>query len=181
VFGAVDRSRYHNVLVIALENALALESMERDADNRPFLYDVISRDAPAAQGFEFHSTEEFIERASSIIRNGCRACVAIHSMCGLNRRGFKHGLRAPDVERLLDPDVLEALRQAGTPGSIPFSNPDLVIWSAWHRRARPYWFALPQGRRGSRLRNQGSDFVEMFVGAARYGASPMRRARPTLA
>jgi len=128
LFGAVDRSPYHNVLVMAAENPLAvLENIECEADNRPFLYDAISRVAPAARCFEFHSAEEFIERARSILTEwlsnlrGCSFHVRFH------RRGFKHGLRTPDVERLLDADVLEALRQAGTPGSISFSDPDFVI------------------------------------------------------
>jgi hypothetical protein len=71
------------------------------------------------------------------------------TLCGhsfhvrLNRRGFKYGLRAPHVERFLDVDVLLALRRAGTLGSS--LSPTRTL-----RRARPYWLALSQGRRGSR-------------------------------
>jgi len=36
-------------------------------------------------------------------------------------------LRTPDAERLLDEALLDALKQAGTPGSISFADPDMVI------------------------------------------------------
>ena len=128
LFGTVDRSPYHNVLVMAVENPLALlESIEREVDSRPFLYDAISRVAPAARCFEFHSAEEFVESARSILTEWLSRLRGHSFHVRVHRRGFKHDLRTPDVERLLDGDVLEALRQAGAPGSISFLDPDFVV------------------------------------------------------
>ncbi len=36
-------------------------------------------------------------------------------------------MRTPDVERLLDDALLDALTQAGTPGAISFTDADAVI------------------------------------------------------
>lgn len=46
--GTVDRSSYHNLLIMAVEDPLLLlEAIERETDNNPALYDAISRVAPA--------------------------------------------------------------------------------------------------------------------------------------
>jgi len=154
-FGTVDRSPYHNVLVMAVDNPAALlEAIEREAVGRPFLYDAISRVAPVARCFEFQSADEFVERAKSILMEWVPRLAERSFHVRLHRRGFRHDLRTPDAERLLDDAVLEALRQAGAPGSISFSDPDVVIaidtiddragvalWSreelAHHRLVRP--------------------------------------------
>jgi len=66
---------------MAVENPLTLlQSIERDADNRAFLYDAVSRVTPAAQCFEFQSMEEFMGRASSIL--GMTFASMSASMCG---------------------------------------------------------------------------------------------------
>lgn len=44
-----------------------------------------------------------------------------------HRRGARHDLTTPDVERSLDETLLEALRKAGAPGAVSFSDPDAVI------------------------------------------------------
>jgi hypothetical protein len=66
--GPIERSRYHNVLVMSVEDPVALlEAIERQTEADPALYDTISRVAPAARSFEFHSTEEFLARAKAIV------------------------------------------------------------------------------------------------------------------
>ncbi len=127
-FGPVERSPYHNVLVMAAADPLALlEGIERETDSKPALYDAIARVAPAMRCFEFGSAEEFEHRARSIVvewlprLRGCSFHVRLH------RRGSPHDLRTPDVERRLDDALLDALETAGTPGSISFADPDAVI------------------------------------------------------
>lgn len=128
VLGSIDRSPYHNVLVMAVENPLAvLEAIERETDRIPALYDAISRVAPALRSFAFHSAEEFKERAKSVALEWLPRLAGRSFHIRLNRRGFKYDLHTPDTERLLDDALLDALRQAGTPGSISFSDPDMVI------------------------------------------------------
>lgn len=45
----------------------------------------------------------------------------------LHRRGFKGQLSTPEEERFLDDTLLDALKRAGTPGSLAFDDPDAVI------------------------------------------------------
>jgi hypothetical protein len=65
--GPVERRPYHNVLVMAVDDPIALlEAIERQTEADPALYDSISRVAPAMRSFGFHSTEEFLTRAKEI-------------------------------------------------------------------------------------------------------------------
>jgi hypothetical protein len=126
--GDVERSPYHNVLVMAVNNPLALlEALERQTQEIPALYDAISRVAPAMQSFEFNSVEQFRETAQSIVMRWLPRLAGRSSHVRLHRRGFKHNLPTPEAERFLDDALLDALKVAGTPGSISFSNPDAVI------------------------------------------------------
>ena len=127
-FGSVERSPYYNVLVMKIEDPMALlEAIERRTEENPALYDAISRVAPALRAFDFQSAEAFEENAKSIMLEwlprlaGCSFHVRFH------RRGTRHDLQTPDVERFLDDALLGALRQAGAPGTITFTNPDAVI------------------------------------------------------
>ena len=73
-FGAVERSPYHNVLVMRVEDPTALlEAIERKTEENPALYDAISRVAPAMRAIEFYSVEAFSEKVKTICSNGCRA------------------------------------------------------------------------------------------------------------
>lgn len=44
-----------------------------------------------------------------------------------HRRGPGDDLRTPEIERLFDDTLLDALIEAGTPGIVSFSDPDAVI------------------------------------------------------
>ena len=59
-FGPVERSPYHNVLLMRVEDPTALlDAIERGTEENTALYDAISRVAPAMRTVEFHSVEEF--------------------------------------------------------------------------------------------------------------------------
>jgi tRNA(Ser,Leu) C12 N-acetylase TAN1 len=127
-FGSVGHTPYHNTLVMAVENPLTLlNSVEQRANERPALYDAISRVAPAMRSFEFQSAEEFLEKAKSIILEWSPQLAGQSFHVRFHRRGSTHDLRTPDVERFLDDALLEALRGAGAPGAVSFSDPDAVI------------------------------------------------------
>ena len=65
--GKVERSPYHNVLVMKVEDGISLlEAVERKTQESPALYDAISRVAPAARNFEFQSGEEFKGKRCSL-------------------------------------------------------------------------------------------------------------------
>ena len=63
----MERSSYHNVLVMAVANpADLLEEIERCSADDPALYDAISRVAPASRCFDFATAQEFCERAKAL-------------------------------------------------------------------------------------------------------------------
>ena len=126
--GPVERSPYHNVLLMAVEDPIALlEAIERQTEIDPALYDAISRVAPAMRSFEFHSTEDFLAAAKQIALEWLPHLAGRSFHVRLHRRGSRQNLRSPDVERNLGEALLEALKEAGTPGTLSFSDPDAVI------------------------------------------------------
>ena len=67
-YGPVDRSPYHNVLVMRVEDPTALlEAIERKTEINTALYDAISRVAPAMRTVDFHSIEEFKKKITSVL------------------------------------------------------------------------------------------------------------------
>ena len=81
-FGSVGHTPYHNILVMAVENPLALlNSVEQRAKERPALYDAISRVAPAMRSFEFQSAEEFRKKPNQLYSNGRRNWLDSRFMC----------------------------------------------------------------------------------------------------
>jgi len=127
-FGPAGPSPYHNVLVMKVEEPIAvLDAVERRIEEDPPLYDAISRIAPAVQSFEFHSSEEFHDKAKDAVLEWLPQLAGRSFHVRLHRRGQRHDLRTPDVERVLDDALLNALTQAGTPGTISFTDADAVI------------------------------------------------------
>lgn len=126
--GPVERSPYYNVLLMKVDDPVALvEAIERRTEESTALYDAISRIAPSMRCFEFHSAEEFRERAKSILSEWVPKLAGRSFHVRLHRRGTKHELHAPDTERFLDDAVIEATTQAGMPARISFADPDAVI------------------------------------------------------
>jgi tRNA(Ser,Leu) C12 N-acetylase TAN1 len=127
-FGRVERSPYYNVLVMTVEDPTALlEAVERRTEESPALYDAISRVAPAICSFEFQSADEFEEKAKSIVLQWLPRLAGRSFHVRFHRRGPRHDLPTPEVERVLDDALLDGLRQAGTLGTLSFSDPDAVI------------------------------------------------------
>jgi tRNA(Ser,Leu) C12 N-acetylase TAN1 len=127
-FGCVEPSPYHNVLVMKVEDPVALlEAIEQRTEKSTALYDAISRVAPAQRSFDFHSAQDLEEQAKSILLEWLPRLARRSFHVRFHRRGPRHDLKTPDVERVLDDAVLDASRQAGTPGTLSFTDPDAVI------------------------------------------------------
>ncbi len=127
-FGAATGSPYHNVLVMSVADPLALlESLERRTTEIPALDDAISRVAPAMANFDFESADEFRRKAKEMTLEWAPRLVGRSFHVRFRHRGTVCDLPTPDVERFMSEAILEALRQAGTPGSISYSDPDAVI------------------------------------------------------
>lgn len=126
--GPVERTSYHNVLTMMVENPLSvLNAIEKHAVEEPRIYDSIARIVPALASFSFETPSEFEEKAKSVVLGWLPRLANSSFHVRLHRRGFKHKLLSPNEERFLDDTVLEGLKKAGTPGSISFSNADSII------------------------------------------------------
>ena len=127
-FGPVERSPYHNVLVMRVDNPIALlEAVERKTVESTALYDAISRVAPAMRTVEFHSVEELRERLKPILLEWSPRLAGSSLHVRIHRRGDRRDLRTPDAERLFDDLLLDATAAAGGPCRISFTDPDAVI------------------------------------------------------
>jgi tRNA(Ser,Leu) C12 N-acetylase TAN1 len=104
-----------------------LEALEKRTEENPALYDAISRVAPATRDFDFLSEEEFVEKAKSIIYEWSPNLAGRSFHVRWHRRGEKHDLGTHDAERLFDDAIIDAMIQAGVPGKISFTDPDVVI------------------------------------------------------
>jgi tRNA(Ser,Leu) C12 N-acetylase TAN1 len=126
--GPVERSPYHNVLVMAVENPLdLLDAIERRSPADPTLYDAISRVAPASRWFDFATASEFCERAKAITREWLPRLANQTFHVRVHGRGLGRYLHAQDAERLIDDALLAALEKEGVSGAVSFDDPDAVI------------------------------------------------------
>jgi tRNA(Ser,Leu) C12 N-acetylase TAN1 len=126
--GPVERSPYHNVLIMNVEEPLALlEEMERLTEERPALYDAISRVAPAMHSFTFGSAEELKDTAGSVLLEWLPRLAGRTFHVRLHRRGSGRELPTPETERFLDDAILNATTAAGQPAHVSFTDPDAVV------------------------------------------------------
>lgn len=127
-FGAVERSSYHNVLLMRVDDPTALlDAIERKTETSTALYDAVSRVAPAMHSVEFHSLEELNKNLQPILREWLPRLAGSSVHVRLHRRGDTHTLRTADAERLLDDFLLDATAAAGAPCRISFTDPDAII------------------------------------------------------
>lgn len=127
-FGPVERSPYHNVLLMRVDDPAALlAAVTRKTEARPALYDAIARVAPAMRTIEFHSVEEFEQQLKPILLDWSPRLAGSSLHVRIHRRGERHALRTPDVERLLDDFLIEATAAAGPPCRISYTDPDAVV------------------------------------------------------
>jgi len=126
--GPTERSPYHNVLVMKVDDPLAvLEAVERLTEERPALYDAIARVAPAMHTFDFSSAESFKDNAKSIVLDWFSSLTGKSFHARLHRRGPNLDLHTPDAERLFNDVIMAATTKAGMPARISFTDPDAVL------------------------------------------------------
>lgn len=127
-FGPVEPTGFHNVLVMKVEDPLALlNALERSIEADAYLGNTLSRAAPCQRTFDFTSPEDFEEQARRIALEWAPQLAGRAFHVRFHRRGFKHQLSSQSEERFLDEALLQALEQAGQPGKIAFEDPDAIL------------------------------------------------------
>lgn len=104
-----------------------LEAIEQKTEMNTALYDAISRVAPAMRSVDFHSIEEFKNKTTSVLIEWLPRLMGRSLHVRLHRRGVRHELRTPEVERFFDEFLLDSTAAKGEPCKISFTDPDAVI------------------------------------------------------
>ncbi len=126
--GRVERSPYHNVLLMKADNAVEiLEAIEKMIEESPPLYDAISRVSPAMFTFDFESGDDFRNKARSVLREWSARLASRSFHARLHRRGAHDELTTREIEPFLDDCVLAITGEGGSPARLSFTDPDIVI------------------------------------------------------
>ena len=127
-FGRVTRTGFRNVLALTVPDTGEFIAGFSDlVAQRPDVLDAVSRAVPAEASFQFHTGGEFEEKARdlALARAGRLAGRSFHVR--IHRRGLKDRIDSRNEEVFLDKVLLEALEEAGMPGSITFDDPDAIL------------------------------------------------------
>jgi len=126
--GSVRKTEYYNVLVMTVaDTRQALERIRAMIVEQPELRDAIARFVPAAQTFFFTTAAEFEEKAREAALSLVGELEGKTFHVRMKRRGFKKRISSLDEETSLDRLLLETLEKRGRPGTISFTDPDMVI------------------------------------------------------
>ena len=126
--GPIERSPYHNVLVMKVSDPIALlAASESKIEQSAALYDAIFRVAPPLRIFEFQSKIKVLDEAKRMVRDWSQEMNGWPFHVRLHRRGTKHNLGTQDTEHKLNDAVIEATQKTGVPAKISFTDPDAVI------------------------------------------------------
>ncbi|GAB4333607.1 MAG: hypothetical protein OHK0047_22210 [Leptolyngbyaceae cyanobacterium] len=127
-FGSVNTTNFFNVLGMQVENIPELLEALRDAiAQAPEQFAFLARLVPVTTTFTFQSPAEFEAKAKEAVFQWIPQLAGKRFHIRMHRRGFKGRLSSHDEERFLDEMVLQALEQAGTPGTITFQDPDAIV------------------------------------------------------
>jgi tRNA(Ser,Leu) C12 N-acetylase TAN1 len=127
-YGEVGRTEFYNVLVLRVADRQAfLDRFATMVAAVPDFLEIVSRVVPAAAVFRFQNAAEFEAKAKDTVLTWLAQLAGKSFHVRMHRRGFKERMSSQTEERFLDQILLEALEEAGTPGRIDFTDPDLVI------------------------------------------------------
>lgn len=127
-YARVDRTDFYNILALRVEDmAVFLVELRQATEADPKLRDCLARVMPAQHSFIFQTPEDFEARATQAVNNFLPQLAGKAFYVRMHRRGFRGVLASQREERLLARHVLETLQAAGTPGTVRFTDPDVVI------------------------------------------------------
>lgn len=125
--GRLRRCDFKNVLIARVENVEAfLEGVAQRLADRPLIAEWLGKILPIECTFA-------VEPAAFVGHAQAESARFLDRLAGrsfhvrVERRGHKGVLNTHDIERALGEHVYEALVARGTPGSVTFRDPDVVL------------------------------------------------------
>lgn len=126
--GPVAQTRFYNVLLMRIDDIPTfLASLDRLLAEDTRLGRAVLHILPLTHTFEFRDVAEFERRVREVALGWLDQLVGRSFFVRLHRRGFGDEISRHAEERGLDGALLDALRARGTPGTIDFEKPDVVI------------------------------------------------------
>jgi tRNA(Ser,Leu) C12 N-acetylase TAN1 len=126
--GSTHDTDHYNVLVMSTDDVPAfLEDVKQLLDDDPSLGDGIARVLPLVRTFEFADAAGFERCVMEIAEEWVPRLAGRSFHVRLHRRAVPEVVSARDAEQHFDRMLLASLREARTPGSIAFEDPDAVI------------------------------------------------------
>jgi tRNA(Ser,Leu) C12 N-acetylase TAN1 len=127
-FGRIQKTGFYNVLAMKVENVPEfLEWLRGGISADPGILNFLARVVPVNEIFAFRTPEEFEGKAREAALQRVPNLAGKRFYVRIHRRGFKGRLSSAEEERLLADTLLEALKEAGTPGQISFEDPEGVL------------------------------------------------------
>lgn len=126
--GRVDRTPFHNVLVMHVEDPRAFLDQVGDlVAHTPGVLDAVARVFPFERCFEFSDSAEFETNARHVAREWAPRLAGKSFHVRIHRRGRKGELSSVVEERVVADAMLDALRAAGTSAHVTFDDPDAIV------------------------------------------------------
>jgi tRNA(Ser,Leu) C12 N-acetylase TAN1 len=127
-FAEVGRTHYFNVLVAKVDNPRALlDTLTELSATLPDLPKFLARVVPLTVMFNFDSPEHFETQAREAVLRWAADLAGKSFHVRVHRRGFKRDLPSPKEEQMLAAALLEALDNAGAPGTIASDDPEAIV------------------------------------------------------
>lgn len=140
--GDVDRTGFYNVLTMEVPDiAWFLGKLADRIGASPDAAELISHLSPAQQTFDFDRPEEFEEQITRTAKTWLPELAGRSFHVRMHRRGFKGRLDSRREEQLLGRYLMDELQARGTPATIDFEDPDVVIAvdTVHHRAGMSLW------------------------------------------
>lgn len=127
--GPLRRTDYMNLMVMKIHDVEQFVNRltEMFSEDPDILKYDIARIVPLQYTFAFQSSDEFESRAKEIVLGWLEKLGGKSFHIRMHRRGFKGRIHAQNEESMLGDLLLDALKEAGTPGSVSFKDPDAII------------------------------------------------------
>jgi tRNA(Ser,Leu) C12 N-acetylase TAN1 len=126
--GRVGHTDFYNVLVMKTADVPSfLEAVQKLFAEEAGLTGDVSRVVPLTDTFEFATVAQFEEEARRIAMQWLARLAGRSFHVRVHRRGLKEEISTLEEERRLSRALLEALEQAGTPGTVTFEDPDAIV------------------------------------------------------